>query len=214
MMVEIIRVVVTPFQQNCRIIADMEAGECVIVDPGGSPEAILSAVPDEVNCTGVWLTHSHVDHCGGVKGIAEKLSIKVYGHRSEDIFREKVREICSMYGISPDVEGMDICPEPDIYLEGGEEISVGGYVFNVLHVPGHSPGHLAFYNKDRGVVLAGDVLFAGSIGRTDLPGGNHKQLLASIEEKVFSLPDDTVVMSGHGADTTVGAEKRTNPFFL
>ena len=134
---------------------------------------------------------------------------KVYGHPVEAMMRSRVEDIAKMYGI---LEGMENCPEPDVFIGGGETLKFGRFSFDVLFVPGHSPGHVCFYEKAERVLLAGDTLFAGSIGRTDLPGGDSDTLLKNIREKLLCLPDETIVMPGHGPNTTILDEKETNPF--
>jgi glyoxylase-like metal-dependent hydrolase (beta-lactamase superfamily II) len=135
---------------------------------------------------------------------------KLFGHPDEKPLRANVVGICSMFGIS--ARGFENSPEPDTYLRGGETVSLGGHSFKVIFTPGHSTGHLAYYNEAEKVLLGGDVLFKGSIGRTDLPGGDFKTLIKSIRHLVETLPPDTRVLSGHGPDTTLGDELRTNPF--
>lgn len=203
---------VTAFAQNSRLIVCTETNQSVLVDPGGEPEVLLELVKKSGSkLEGIWLTHSHVDHCGGVAEILRSSpGLPLLGHRDEQMFRGNVLKICQMYGLPAD--GMQNCPEPSQYLLGGERIRVGNLEFEVLFTPGHSPGHLCFLHRPSGTLLAGDTLFAGSIGRTDLPGGDHELLLQSIESEIMALPDAVKVLSGHGPDTTVGAERRSNPF--
>ena len=206
-------VVVTPFQQNCRLIIDRESKEAVIIDPGGEGERLFGILGKEgLTLKEIWLTHSHLDHCGGVQSLKRLSGCKLIGHKVESEMRVRVPEICQMYGLP--AGDMEACPEPDQYLEGGEVIQFGGYKFEVLFTPGHSPGHLCFYYKEGDILIAGDTLFSGSIGRTDLPGGNHQELLDSISQKILPLPDQTQVLSGHGPDTTVGRERSGNPFLI
>jgi glyoxylase-like metal-dependent hydrolase (beta-lactamase superfamily II) len=128
------------------------------------------------------------------------------------MFREKLPEIAMMYGLP--IEKWPVCPEPSIAIKGGEKLEVGKNIAKVIHTPGHSPGHVSFYFETEALVVSGDVLFQGSIGRTDLPGGDHNQLIATIRSEFLNLPDATKVLSGHGDDTTIGAERRDNPFLL
>lgn len=210
-MLEVKTVTVTGFQQNCRIAICTEKKEAVIVDPGGDAPQILKALEKSgATLAGVWLTHSHLDHCGGVAEILRKYPVELWAHPGEKFFRQRVTEICAMYGMPS--EGMENCPEPQHLISGGETLSVGNLSFAVLFTPGHSPGHVCFHHSESRTLLAGDTLFAGSIGRTDLPGGNGRQLLDSIESAILSLPDDTKVLPGHGPDTTVGVEREGNPF--
>ncbi len=201
----------TDFQQNCRVLW-REGGSCaLVIDPGGEGGVIERFVKSKaLICTEIWLTHSHLDHCGGVAHLMEAFSPTLTGHRIEREFRQRVEQIKGMYGISaPD---MINCPEPTRFLEGGETIVFDGVAFSVLFTPGHSPGHLCYYAAEEKLLVAGDTLFAGSVGRTDLPGGDFHTLRKSIVEKILTLPDDTRVMSGHGPDTLVGRERKTNPF--
>lgn len=210
-MLEIITVGVTPFQQNCRILHCSESGEAVVVDPGGDAETILFELSSRsIKATDIWLTHSHLDHCGAVAELKLKLGGKLIAHKEEQMLRANVENIAGMYGLARGL--MRNCPEPDIYIAGGEDLALGRHKFKVLYTPGHSPGHLCFYNVENSCLIAGDTLFQGSIGRTDLPGGDHETLIRSIKDVILSLPDETVVMPGHGPDTTVGAERNDNPF--
>lgn len=211
-MLKIITVVVTEFQQNTRILCDLDSSQAIVIDPGGDVDKILQALRSEnCKCKEVWLTHSHLDHCGGVAELLEHQAAKLSGHPDESFMRANVIEICKMYGMP--LGEMRNCPEPDQHLSGGEELEFAGYKFKVLFTPGHSPGHLSFYCKEIDSVFSGDVIFSGSIGRTDLPGGNHRTLLESIEQEIFTLPADTKIYPGHGPETTVKIEKETNPFF-
>jgi len=210
-MLQIELLTITDFAQNCRIIADTKTKNAIVVDPGGDVRVILSRLKERGwLCQEIWLTHCHIDHCGGVKDLKDATSAKVLGHRAEVEMRAHAEDICRYYGIP--LGSMKNCPEPDQYIEGGETLNFCGFEFKTLFTPGHSPGHIAFYNEKESFVLAGDALFAGSIGRTDLPGGDTETLLTSIRTKLLTLPDNTRVLSGHGEDTTVGEERRTNPF--
>lgn len=202
---------VTPFMQNCRILWEQGNKSAVVVDPGGESERILGFMKRaNLKCEQVWLTHSHLDHCGGVSKIVSATGAMLLGHKREKDFRKNVESISSMYGVP--AGHFENSPEPTRYIDEKDLLSVGEYSFRVIFTPGHSPGHLCFYEETNEVLLAGDTIFKGSIGRTDLPGCNHEDLMKSIFEKLFLLPDSTKVLSGHGPDTTLAKEKATNPF--
>jgi len=212
-MSEITTIPVTPFQQNCRIVLDGEGG-ALVIDPGGESDRIVKTLRDlDVEIREIWLTHSHVDHCGGVAALRRISDAPLSAHENEQMMRGNVREkICLAFGIPPG--DMEDCPEPERFLSGGESLTFGPYEVKTLFTPGHSPGHISFYFPSLKTVISGDALFAGSIGRTDLPGGDHEQLLASIRRELWELPDETRVCSGHGPDTTIGQEKHSNPFLV
>jgi hydroxyacylglutathione hydrolase len=210
-MLSITTIVVTPFMQNARILTCSETKASVIVDPGGDPDKIISELHrQELSCSQIWLTHSHLDHCGAVLPLIESLGSPLVAHPAEEAMRAQVRAIAQMYGL-PASEWFD-CPEPSIAIRGGEVLSLGNLRAEVLFTPGHSPGHVSFYFRSEKVLISGDTLFSGSIGRTDLPGGDHRTLIASIRENILTLDDEVRVLSGHGDDTTVGIERRSNPF--
>lgn len=212
-MLRVITVPVTCFEQNCRILFDSTSGNGVVIDPGGDVETICREI-ENVDCLvkEIWLTHSHLDHCAGVVGLLSRYPAKLMATSCESTMRSSVCAVAAMYGLS--AEEWPNCPEPTTYIQHGDVLSVGSYAAQVLLTPGHSPGHVSFYFKSEGFVVGGDALFRGSIGRTDLPGGNMSQLLASIKRELFSLPDETRVLTGHGPDTTIGDERTTNPFLL
>ena len=212
-MLTIETVQVTEFMQNARVVWDSEGKDAVIVDPGGDSEAILEVVRREgLSVREIWLTHSHLDHCGGVEPLVKALGCSVVAHPEESAMRAGVQAIASMYGLPP--SDWHNCPEPTVVVTGGETLHIGPHKASVLFTPGHSPGHVSFYFPEENLILSGDVLFAGSIGRTDLAGGNHRELISSIKERILPLPDETRVLSGHGEDTTVGQERRSNPFLV
>ena len=231
-------IAVSPFEQNCRILVDPQSNRCAVVDPGGDADRVLDAVArHKATVQSLWLTHSHLDHCGGVKRFFELCAQRslpqptLFGHSLEKFMRENVETQSSMFGVPGLFEN---CHEPNQYLDHVSEIEVGTVKFRVEHTPGHSPGHVVFFLSglaDKGVTLisfksprpeithapiliSGDTLFQGSIGRTDLPGGNHGQLMLSIQDKILTMPPDTVVLAGHGPNTTIRREKATNPFLV
>jgi glyoxylase-like metal-dependent hydrolase (beta-lactamase superfamily II) len=194
------------FAENCYLVADPERGEAVIIDPGEEAGLFLARVRHEGwTLRAVWLTHAHLDHVAGVAEVKAATGVPVHLHPADRRLYDSLPVQAQMFGLSADSP-----PPPDADLAEGQTVSVGGLAFAVLHTPGHTPGGVTFVGY--GSAFAGDALFAGSIGRTDLPGGDTATLLASIREKLFALPDETVVYSGHGPETTIGEEKRSNPF--
>lgn len=194
----------TPFYTNSYVLKDN--GEAIIVDPGEASPRLLRSVEDS-KVTLIVNTHCHCDHAGGNAGVKAATGAPLAIHREELPLLESLPQQGLMFGVP-----FPPSPPPDRFLKEGEEIQVGNVTLRVLHTPGHSPGHIALAGP--GFVVAGDVLFAGSIGRTDLPGGSYPQLLASIRTKLLTLPDDTVVYSGHGPETTIGEERASNPFLV
>jgi hydroxyacylglutathione hydrolase len=199
------------FQENTYIISD-ETKECVIVDPGCYDDDEKQALSDyvlghQLTVKMLLNTHCHIDHILGNEFVKQKYSTKLYIHQTEEFVLNAQKIFAPHYGFNRYQEA-----KPDGYLVEGDVVEFGLQKFAVLFVPGHSPGHIAFYNEKENVVLAGDVLFQNSVGRTDLPGGNHNTLIDSIHKKLFTLPDEVTVYPGHGGETTIGVEKRTNPF--
>ncbi len=200
---------VTPFQQNCSLLVCPESGEAAVVDPGGDVDRILSSL-EALGATArlILVTHGHIDHIGGVSELAARLHLPVLGPQQEDRFLvEGLPRQVEMFGL----EAGDPF-EPDRWLEEGDVVEVGRCRLEVRHCPGHTPGHLVFHDPEEGLVVVGDVLFRGAIGRTDLPRGDYQALLRSIREKLLTLPDDTRVVPGHGPLTTIGEERATNPW--
>lgn len=200
---------VTPYQQNCSIIRCQATGRGAIVDPGGDPERILEAAEKmQVEVEKVILTHAHLDHCAASDLLRKQLGVPIEGPHEGDLFwLEKLPEWCQMSGFPPADAFI-----PDRWLVDGDVVTVGEQELQVLHCPGHTPGHVVFLYQPQKVAWVGDVLFQGSIGRTDFPQGNHDQLVASIREKLFPLGDDITFIPGHGPTSTFGQERRTNPF--
>jgi hydroxyacylglutathione hydrolase len=210
-MLTITTVPVTVFEQNARVLSCSDTGDAVIVDPGGDVDKIIKVVTaKKLTCRAIWLTHSHLDHCAGVAALLDVYRVPLLGHPDEAPMRQHVASIAAMYGLP--IREWPNCPEPSQFISGGEILAVGVSKAKVLFTPGHSPGHVVFYFESEGIAVSGDTLFAGSIGRTDLPGGNHQQLIESIQRELLTLPDSTRILSGHGPDTTVGAERSENPF--
>lgn len=200
---------VTPFQQNCSVVRCEATGKAAIVDPGGDLEDILSALTEmEATPEKILVTHGHLDHAGGVAELAERLGIPVEGPHREDAFLlETMASQARMFGFGS-ARGFT----PDRWLEQGDEVKVGELVFEVRHCPGHTPGHVIFLLPEAKLAFVGDVLFQGSIGRTDFPRGDLRTLLDSIAKQLLSLDDDVAFVSGHGPTSTIGRERRTNPF--
>lgn len=199
---EIQRFVVTPFAENCYVIKD--GAEALVIDPGEAPSELLAALEGFTVKTLV-NTHSHIDHVGGNAAVIEATGAELICHRDAAPMLAHVAEQGKMFGIQ-----VQASPKPDRFIDEGDTVSVGSVTLDVVYVPGHAPGHIALIGD--GFVIGGDVLFNGSIGRTDLPGGDFDVLMTSIKEKFLPLPDDTVVLSGHGPETTIGMEKQINPF--
>ncbi|HYU08252.1 MAG TPA: MBL fold metallo-hydrolase [Gemmatimonadales bacterium] len=195
------------FAENCFLVIDEQTRQCAIVDPGQDAGLILHKIEQSgAQPVAVWLTHAHVDHVLGVAEVARRTGAIVCLHPADRPLYDGVAEQAAWFGLAAPEQQ----PAPDRDLVAGEHLKVGGLSFDVRHAPGHSPGSVCIVGH--GVVFTGDVLFAGSIGRTDLPGGDYETLIASIERELLPLPDDTIVYSGHGPETTIGRERRTNPF--
>ncbi len=211
-MLKIFPVTITSFYQNARIVADTDRGVAAVVDPGGEIPQILEILRDnDLQCEQIWLTHSHLDHCGGVAELTRVTGAELFAHRADAYLRTRVAEDALGFGF--EAGSFADCPEPDCYIDDGDQLTIGSFPFLVLHTPGHSPGHVAFWNEAEGVVISGDTIFGGTIGRSDLEGGNEAALLHSGRTKLLSLPPETILMCGHGSDTTVSAERATNPYF-
>jgi glyoxylase-like metal-dependent hydrolase (beta-lactamase superfamily II) len=202
---------VTPFQQNCAILFDDETKRGVVIDPGGDVERILAALKDNgITAEAIWITHGHIDHAGGAMELKEALGVYIVGpHEADKFLLDNLETQASRYGMA----GVRNCV-PDRFLSEGETVSFGDHLFEVLHCPGHAPGHVVFYNRAAGFAHVGDVLFHGSVGRTDLPGGDHAALMASIKEKLLPLGDDIGFLCGHGPGGRFGEERRGNPFLV
>lgn len=208
-MLKISIVPVTEFQQNCCIVFDDETMAGVIVDPGGDLDKVIAAVTEAgVNVEAVWLTHGHLDHAGAAEATKAHFKTQIVGpHKADKFLLDNIVMAASGYGLKGFANA-----SPDRWLDEGEVVSIGGHDFEVRHCPGHAPGHVVFINHANKMILMGDVLFEGSIGRTDLPGGDHQQLLDSIAKKLMTLDDDYKFICGHSAPSTIGAERKTNPY--
>lgn len=200
---------VTPFAQNCSIIWDDESLEAVIIDAGGEADKLQQIVQQlGLKVVALWNTHAHIDHIGAVGELARIWQVPVIGpHRDDEFWVEMLADVAQKYGFA--------IPEPvqvTQWLNGGDVVQLGQHTFEVRFAPGHTPGHVMFYNDEHKILWAGDVLFKGSIGRTDFPKSNHQQLLDSIQRECLSLDDDVQFIAGHGEMSTIGYERKYNPF--
>ncbi len=203
---------VTPFQQNCTILFDTDTRKGVVVDPGGDVDRILAVLKDNaIEVGAIWITHGHIDHAGGAMDLKDALGVDIVGpHVADQLLLSNLEIQALRFGLAEKVRDCT----PDRFLNEGETVSFGEHVFEVLHCPGHAPGHVVFYNRAAKFAHVGDVLFHGSVGRTDLPGGDHAALLSSIREKLLPLGDDVGFLCGHGPGGRFGEERRTNPFLV
>jgi glyoxylase-like metal-dependent hydrolase (beta-lactamase superfamily II) len=201
---------VTPFQQNCTVLFDEDTREGVVVDPGGDVDVIEQTIRENnLSIKEIWITHGHIDHAGGADELRERLGVQVVGPHEADLpLLEKLEIQAQSFGVTMEARNL----VPDRLLVDGDTVSFGEHVFDVHHCPGHAPGHVIFFHAAQRVAHLGDVLFNGSIGRTDLPGGDHATLLASIRDKVLPLGDDVGFICGHGPGSRIGDERRSNPF--
>lgn len=199
-----------PFQENTYVVSN-EANECVIVDPGcyGSEEknALKMFIEEEgFKVVALLNTHCHIDHVLGNAFVKNEYKVDFYMHKDDLPTLHAISNYAHVYGF----EAYELSPEPDFLIEDKQELTFGDISFEVIFGPGHAPGHVAFYNKENAILLGGDILFKGSFGRVDLPGGNIEVLKKTIHERMFVLPENTVVYPGHGPATTIGVEKKTN----
>ncbi len=212
-MLQVLRYTFNPFQENTYVVYDDISKDCLIFDPGMHTGAERQAFADELARHGLRPvrlinTHGHLDHVFGNRFVYDQYGLLPEIHAGDLALLQKMPAIAAAYGLPP----MEASPEPARLLEAGSETILGGERMDLLFTPGHSPGSVSFYFPDAGFVIVGDVLFYGSIGRTDLPGGDHETLLRSIREQLFPLGDAVRVLSGHGPGTDIGHERRHNPF--
>jgi glyoxylase-like metal-dependent hydrolase (beta-lactamase superfamily II) len=200
---------VTAFAQNCSLVWCPKTMQGAVIDPGGDLDQVLAeADSNGVQLTQILLTHAHIDHAGGTAELARLRKLPIIGpHRGDQFWIDGLAEQGRMFGLGP-------CESftPDRWLDEGDQVDVGDIRFDVQHCPGHTPGHVTFYSPAERIAFVGDVLFQGSIGRTDFPGGDHQTLIRSIRDKLFPLGDDVRFVPGHGPMSTFGEERRTNPF--
>jgi len=200
---------VTPFQQNCTLLWCEQTRAAALIDPGGDAERLFAAVAERgLKLVSLLLTHGHIDHVSAAAELAAQLQIPIVGpHRADEYWLNELPQQSAMFGF-PHTAAF----KPDRWLVHGDQVTVGNQTLEVLHCPGHTPGHVVFFHAATQVAFVGDVLFQGSIGRTDFPGGDLDTLLSSIRERLWPLGDEVVFIPGHGPSSTFGAERRSNPY--
>jgi hydroxyacylglutathione hydrolase len=200
---------VTAFQQNCSLIWDDQTRQAAVIDPGGDLDELLAQVERlNLKLEQIWLTHAHIDHAGGTGELASRLNLPIIGpHPGDQFWIDALPEQSARFGFPP-----ALAFTPSRWLHDGDTVTLGSHMVQVRHCPGHTPGHVVFYSPELNRAFVGDVLFAGSIGRTDFPQGNFDQLIASIKTKLWPLGNETVFIPGHGPESSFGRERRSNPF--
>lgn len=200
---------VTPFQQNCSVVYDEATRQAAVIDPGGDLDRLLAEVERRgLKLEQIWLTHAHIDHAGGTAELARRLDLPIIGpHPGDQFWISGLPQQGAMFGFPP-AEAFT----PTLWLQDGDTVELAGHRLQVRHCPGHTPGHVVFHSPDMQRAFVGDVLFAGSIGRTDFPQGDHATLVASITKKLWPMGDETVFIPGHGPESTFGRERRSNPY--
>ena len=208
-MLKYLTIPVTAFAQNCSIVWCDQSLQAAVIDPGGDLERLLAEVKRlGLKLTQIWLTHAHIGHAGGTGELARRLGLPIIGpHPGDQFWINGLPQQSQMFGFPP-AEMFT----PTRWLHDGDTVTLGEHTLNVRHCPGHTPGHVVFHSPDIQRVFVGDVLFAGSIGRTDFPQGNHAQLISSIRERLWPMGDDTVFIPGHGPESTLGEERQFNPY--
>lgn len=207
--IAITQIPVTAFAQNCSLVVCTQTGCAALIDPGGDAEKITALLHQQgIEIDKILLTHGHLDHVGAAKILAQQFNVPLIGPHRDDLFLfESLPQQSAMFGF-PHCEVF----YPDQWLEEGESVSVGALDFSVLHCPGHTPGHIVFYQAEQHLLISGDVIFKGGVGRSDFPRGDGQQLIDSIEQKLLPLGDDVTFIPGHGPRSTLGHERLTNPF--
>jgi glyoxylase-like metal-dependent hydrolase (beta-lactamase superfamily II) len=208
-MLRYLTIPVTPFEQNCSLVWDDATAQAAVIDPGGDLDLLLAEVARlGLQLEQIWLTHAHIDHAGGAGELAERLSLPIIGpHEGDQFWIDGLAMQSARFGFPP-----ARAFTPTRWLHDGDTVTLGSHTLQVRHCPGHTPGHVVFYSPEIGRAFVGDVLFAGSIGRTDFPQGNHQQLIDSITGRLWPMGDDTVFIPGHGPESSFGRERATNPF--
>lgn len=202
---------VTSFQQNCSLLWCDQTQDAVLVDPGGDIHLLLNAIEEhKVNLKAIWLTHGHLDHVGASGELKRKFNLPIIGpHKDDEFLINALPMQCQMFGFEQ-VEDFS----PNRWLEEGETLTLGEEVFTILFTPGHTPGHVILKHDKRKLLWVGDVIFNNAIGRTDFPRGDHQQLLSSIKNKLLTLNDEFRFIPGHGPESTIGEERRNNPYLV
>ncbi len=200
---------VTPLQQNCSLLYCEETMRAAVIDPGGEVDRILQVAQiTGVKIEKILVTHPHLDHIGGVAELVERLQLPIEGpHKADQFWIDAIPQQCEMFGFPP-LKGFT----PDRWLNQGDQVTFGNVTLEVLHCPGHTPGHIVFYNRDDAIAIVGDVLFQGSIGRSDFPRGDQKTLVNAIKTRLLPLGDHVKFIPGHGPMSSFGEERRNNPF--
>ena len=208
-MLEYLTIPVTAFQQNCSLVWCSESRDAAVIDPGGDLPRILAEVQHlGLALRAIWLTHAHIDHAGGVGELAQQQDLPIIGpHTGDQFWIDGLPQQSAMFGFPPAQSFT-----PTRWLQDGDSVQIGRETLHVRHCPGHTPGHVVFHAPQIERVFVGDVLFAGSIGRTDFPQGNHEQLIASITERLWPMGGNTVFIPGHGPESTLGRERLSNPY--
>ncbi len=208
-MLKYLTIPVTPFQQNCSLVWDDASRQAAVIDPGGDTDRILAVVNKlGLKLEQIWITHAHVDHAAATADLAADYDLPIHGPHPEDQFWiDGLPQAADMYQFPPAKPF-----EPTRWLHDGDSVSIGSHTLQVRHCPGHTPGHVVFYSPEIRRAFVGDVLFAGSIGRTDFPRGDYDTLIASITQRLWPMGDDTVFIPGHGPESTFGRERKTNPY--
>jgi hydroxyacylglutathione hydrolase len=208
-MLQYLTIPVTPFQQNSSLVWDDQTQQAAVIDPGGDLDVLLGAVQKlGLKLEQIWITHAHVDHAAGTAELAEQLNLPIVGpHPGDQFWIDRLAASAQSYGFPPAKAFT-----PSRWLQDGDAVTLGGHTLQVRHCPGHTPGHVVFYSPEIKRAFVGDVLFAGSIGRTDFPMGNHDDLINAIVERLWPMGDDTVFIPGHGPESTFGRERKSNPY--
>lgn len=200
---------VTPFAQNCSIVWCSETRKAAVIDPGGELDKLLKVVEQKgLTLEQIWLTHAHIDHAGGTAALAQRLNLPIIGpHEGDQFWIDRLADQSRMFNF-PESKPFT----PTRWLNDGDTVQIGNSTLQVRHCPGHTPGHVVFYSAEAQRAFVGDVLFAGSIGRTDFPGGDHDTLIDSIRQRLWPMGNDTVFIPGHGPESNFGEERRRNPY--